>query len=217
MSKPARSATPSPAPARKRASKPRKVAPPDVAMLSPEPFQFRYNPNAKHPVHGCPFVQQTSDGALAPGGRFWSVPATGGYDPGWRVGQIMAAFYLRAISDKGAQRGGGSWLSAIVCDLFERLHAEADANDAPKTGDRYSFKNSEAYHSLRGQLLGFLQTIEQAAAAGATAHPSHFTEFDTDRALRLATIGLTIDGKEWQRLQMRLYKAKDAVQNFPGA
>lgn len=201
MSKPARkiaAATP------KRASKPRQTTPAESVNLGQTPFHFRYDPDAKKPIHGCPFVHKTSDaGPQAPGGTFWCVPATGGYDPGWRIGHIMGAFYLRAISDKrGGLRSGGSWLGFILEDLFARI-AEA-------TGE-------QARYSLRGQLLGFVEIIERAAAAGANNHPASFTTFDADEALRLAEAGLVMDEERWTRLQLRLHRVQEELRTFPGA
>lgn len=199
MSKPARKVAAADAP--KRASKPRKVSPP---VPDQTPFKFRYDPDAQKPIHGCPFVHKTSDAGLRePSSTFWCVPASGGYDPGWRIGHIMGAFYLRAISDKrGGLRGGGSWLGFILDDLFARI---ADAPD------------EHARSSLRGQLLGFVEIIERAAATGASAHPASFTSFDADEALRLAEAGLVMDAEKWTRLQLRLHRVQEELRTFPGA
>lgn len=216
MSKPARKVV---AAVPKRASKPRKVSPTknvNLGPTAPEPFKFRYDPEAKIPLHGCPFMRKggKSDGTAS----FWAVPAAGGYESGWRIGRIMGGFYLRAITSPNGMMGGGSWLSAIIGDLFVRLHAEAEASGAPNSGgDRFHYKNSEAYHSLRGQLFGFLEIVEMAAATGASARPDSFTRFDTENALRLADMGLTVDADKWFRLRSRLHKAQQEMDAFPGA
>ncbi|GAA0694651.1 hypothetical protein ISN75_02505 [Dyella marensis] len=196
--------------AQKRLSNPRKVKPPAETNrdpTAPEPFKFRYDPDANIPLHGCPFVARPSESAVNVGLNFWAVPATTGYEPGWRIGSIMARFFLRAISQDGGACVSGSYLSHIIIDLMERLDGV----------DRQTEAGMDEHYSLRGQLYGFLKTIEHAARCGARDHAKEFTQFDVDKALRLANAGLILDEKAYQDKRARMHRLKEQMAAMPGA
>lgn len=208
MSKPARKAAEA---APKRASKPRKTAK-AMAQLhptdAPKGFNFTFTPNTAKPIFGCPFVRFNRDIGVEPCmDSWWCVPATTGYEVGWRIGSIMGRFYLRAISTDSGARVAGSYLPCILMALMERLSG-ADPN---------TVAGLEARLSLRGQLFGFLEVIEQSAAHGARGSAKGLAQFDTDKAVRLANAGLLLDEAEYRHKKARMHRLKDQIEAMPGA
>lgn len=87
---------------------------------------------------------------------YWNVPATGGYFGGYETGAAMATAFLKFIRSSNKDVHG--YLPWIVDSFARRIEQEGGSEMA----DRRYGKTSESYDSLRGQYVGFFNTLASA-------------------------------------------------------
>jgi hypothetical protein len=116
----------------------------------------------------------------------WNLPATGGYEGGYRAGEAMAISFLKYLRSQDAPFFHTE-LTSITQSIMERWSQEGGHRMAAQSMANQSL----AYESLHGQCCGFFNTLLpwiQAAASGLGRSLDGFTE---DDVLRMANTGLS--------------------------
>lgn len=123
----------------------------------------------KDNIARLPFVSARSDLDETP---YWTLPSVGGYFRGYEVGESMAFLFLKFFNEnKVPAEVGYGYYTAIMFSLFHRYEMEG--------GHAAEFAHSEAegFTSIRGQLVGFMNTPSKwivSAARGMDAEAAHF-------------------------------------------
>lgn len=104
----------------------------------------------KFPFLRLPFYNEKCRGDA----RYWTVPMSGGYEVGRKVGVAMAKCFQRLLSHPERPIRGGEWLPYIVEGMAERL-------------SQAKRKSVVAHLSVVGQMQGFLAEIRRAASRDA--------------------------------------------------
>ncbi|MHA6196575.1 hypothetical protein ACX3YG_19635 [Pseudomonas wadenswilerensis] len=115
------------------------------------------------------------------GCSMWDVPSTGDYWGGWDTGQALALVALKHVKSHHDYPAGH--LGHIAASWLERAQQAAP----------------EEFATLRGQVLGFMRTVE-VAAIGGLFHAGYDTDsWDEKSLLKEANKGLAFKAPpEWK-------------------
>lgn len=101
-------------------------------------------------IWALPFMADSPRKSSTP---YWVVPATGGYTGGCRIGALMAKSYLKLLRDE-PNYGCISYLGSISESIESRIKQEYRDDLKPN-------EQTNEYSSLRGQKVGFFNTLDQ--------------------------------------------------------
>lgn len=139
-------------------------------------FKRRKHPAARLPYIGTDFYTPRSHGHC-----LWDVPLTGDYWGGWDTGQALSLIALKHI--KAHHDNPIGHLGGIAASWLERAQQATP----------------EEFATLRGQVLGFMRTVE-VAAIGGLFHAGYDTDsWDEKSLLKEANKGLAFRAPaEWK-------------------
>ena len=93
----------------------------------------------------------------------WNVPATGGYFGGYETGNAMAQSFLKYLREEKSDVPA-YWLTNIVESFMVRFEQEGGKAMLDRTPVS---EWSDSFDSLRGQYVGFFNTVSQWLSASA--------------------------------------------------
>ena len=120
--------------------------------------------------------------------RHWSVPATGGYFGGYETGEAMALLFLKYLRDRN-NSAPDSPLAFIVQSFAIRFEQEGGAAMERMP----SPEQSSGYKSIRGQYVGFFNTLNGWLAASVQNMGTNLDRLTEQDLMRRANIGLGFD------------------------
>ncbi|MCR6651793.1 MAG: hypothetical protein NVV73_10040 [Cellvibrionaceae bacterium] len=116
----------------------------------------------------------------------WALPAIGGYDGGYKTGSAMALVFLKYMRGKDTP---GHELTIILEAIFRRIQGAG----GPKPPLE---EPGGAYASLRGQYVGFFNTVTGWVWTAATRHGDSLDELSDADLVAQANDGLRCDEAE---------------------
>ena len=133
--------------------------------------------------HRLPFVAGWRTEADAP---CWNVPATGGYFGGYETGKAMAQSFLKYLREEKCD-APAYWLTNIVESFMVRSEQEG----GKAMLDRSPVSEwSDSFDSLRGQYVGFFNTVSQWLSASAKNLGGNLDSLTEQDLVRRANVGL---------------------------
>lgn len=119
---------------------------------------------------------------------FWDVPATGGYMGGYETGEAMALAFAKFLREESGDYAGGA-LTHIVGSFMERYEDEG----GKEMEERPVPEQSHSSASLRGQYVGFFNTIAKLLRDAAQRLGGEFDRTSERELLQRANSGLGFD------------------------
>lgn len=152
-----------------------------------KPLDFAVTSNKASTRHPLPFVRFEMKV-----GRWWGLPATGGYEGGYKVGEAMAHIYMQYLreSEPSACPSG---LAFIMESFQERMSAEGQDTYAHRPISDWP----DGLSSIRGQYCGFFNTLNQSLLQFAKLLGAHLEATPRAVWLQQAIDGLTHDNDYW--------------------
>lgn len=118
----------------------------------------------------------------------WNVPTTGGYVGGYETGTAMAHDFLKMLrNDKS------SMPATDLVRIFESLAIKFGVEDGPAMCAKPIPERTENFGSLRGQYVGFFNTLSEWLRAGAKHLVGGLDEMTEADLLARANAGLVFD------------------------
>ena len=114
------------------------------------PARLKAKPSSCKGIWALPF---TTDSRRKSNTPYWVVPATGGYSNGYEIGVLMANSYLKLLRME-PNNGCISYLGLISESIESRTKGVYRE-------DLKSYEQSNEYDSLKGQKVGFFNTLDQ--------------------------------------------------------
>jgi hypothetical protein len=163
-----------------------------------KPLDFAVIGNKADTRHPLPFVRF---GAKV--GRWWALPATGGYEGGYKVGEAMAQIYMQYLRE--SELGACPNSLAFIMESFqERMSAEGQETYAHRPIPEWP----EGLTSIRGQYCGFFNTLNQSLLQFAKLLGAHLEATPRAVWLQQAIDGLTHDNDYWIKKAVAKAKAR---------
>jgi len=120
----------------------------------------------------------------------WAIPATGGYPGGYETGEAMALAFLKALRSNPVS---GSCLASIAHSWMVRFEEEGGV--AMAHGGHW--QRGLSYSSLRGQYVGFCNTLEKWLVSAAQHLGQSLDAVDEADLIARANEGLGFDGEAY--------------------
>ena len=121
----------------------------EVPAVTP-PAKLKAKPKRLTGIWALPFSADNPRKSATP---YWIIPAIGGYEGGYEIGALMAHSYLKFLRDD-PNNGCISYLSDIVESIESRIKGVYKE-------DLKLYEQSNECSSLRGQEVGFFNTLDQ--------------------------------------------------------
>ena len=121
----------------------------EVPAVTP-PARLKAKPSSCKGIWALPF---TADSRRKSNTPYWVVPATGGYEGGYEIGVLMANSYLKLLRNE-SNNGCINYLGLISESIESRTKGVYRE-------DLKSYEQSNEYDSLKGQKVGFFNTLDQ--------------------------------------------------------
>lgn len=160
-----------------------------IAFIRKGPAGIKRKTTSQVGFRSLPFVAGPRTDSDSP---CWHVPATGGYFGGYETGEAMAQALLKLHrSEKSADSSFA--LTHIVKSFMRRFEEEGGkAMDDRRASDR-----SDSFDSLRGQYVGFFNTMSEWLEAVAQQLGGRLDKISNDELLSRANAGLNFDEKAY--------------------
>ncbi|HCJ29537.1 MAG TPA: hypothetical protein DHV63_09630 [Pseudomonas sp.] len=136
----------------------------------------KYKPRRKLAFHRLPFVG-TSYHKKAYGISSWDVPLTGGYVGGCMAGSALATSALVYLREEASDETNRFLLGQICATWIDRAESATQ----------------EELDVLRGQAVGFMQTISGWLAASVDQFGANLDKADKKAILKRINAGLALD------------------------
>jgi hypothetical protein len=150
---------------------------------------LRPNIKGHNEVHRLPFVAKRIGKCDQP--LFWDVPATGGYFGGYATGKAMALAYLK-VQRKHGSPGVRDPLTRIAGSFMIRFE-QSGGSKALREDCFSAEQKNDGMAALRGQYVGFFNTISQWLDLAAMHLGARLDQLDEDELLAEANAGLKFD------------------------
>lgn len=149
------------------------------------PRRLKRKPRRKYAFQELPFVGgRKTDLAI----RWWHVPARGGYVGGYQTGEAMAQAFLKFLRSQG-RTNHAQQLTQVAESFMARYEQEGGRAMAGKRMTEWS----EGFDSLRGQYIGFFNTVSQWLAAAAIELGRNLDQATDQELIKRANAGLDFD------------------------
>lgn len=144
--------------------------------------------NLKQPFARLPFVNWKHAWEIDKGFA-WSLPAHGGYFGGYETGRAMAYMLLKHMREHAQPSGQSSnhQITWMVESLMARFEQEGGVQ---AWQDR---AGNDGMPALRGQLIGFFNTLSDWVAASARKFGRGLDDVEMDELIKSANLGLNFD------------------------
>jgi len=149
------------------------------------PRLLKRRPHVRTPFLQLPFVGSRGTKRTK---RFWDVPATGGYFGGYKTGEAMALAFLKFLRADESEYPNYQ-LTQIVESFMVRFEEEG----GEAMVDRRISDWSTSFDSLRGQHVGFFNTLSVWLAAAAKNLGPRLDNLTEQELVRRANAGLKFD------------------------
>ena len=141
-------------------------------------------PDYKPGFRKLPFVAKWRTKETA---QYWTVPASGGYIGGYEVGAAMATAMLKFM--RASEHDVQGYLPNIVESFARRIEEEGGS----KMVNAGSANMSESYSSLRGQYVGFFNTLAGCLATASRVLGANLDRVSEAELIARANRGLSFD------------------------
>lgn len=155
-----------------------------VAFVGKASEPIKRKPRSKPSFSSLPFVAGSSSDVDAPN---WNVYAAGGYFGGYETGEAMAMSFLKFLREEKSDYP--VYLTGIVESFMVRF--EQEGGKAMK--DRSPSEWSDGFDSLRGQYVGFFNTLSHWLVASAKYLGGNLDQVSEQDLVRRANAGLGFD------------------------
>lgn len=146
----------------------------------------------EYSFRNLPFVAGKREKAMA---EAWTVPASGGYFGGYTVGEAMALCYLKHDRVHGRMHTHYD-LCTVVLSLFKRVD---ELGGMAAMEDARSSDLNDGIAAIRGQVVGFLNTISDRMTLASKMIFHDLDTIDEEELLNIANIGLNFDHAAYMR------------------
>lgn len=160
-----------------------------IAFIRKGPAGIKRKTTSQVGFRSLPFVAGPRTDSDAP---CWHMPAKGGYLGGYETGEAMARALLKLHRSDESQIQSHA-LTDIVCSFMRRFEEEG----GKAMDDRCAPDWSNSFDSLRGQYVGFFNTMSGWLEAAAKHLGSGLDKVSNDDLLKQANAGLNFDQKAY--------------------
>lgn len=153
-----------------------------VEFINSPPTPIKRKTRGKTGFRRLPFVAGRHSKSANP---FWNIPASGGYFGGYETGEAMALAFLKFLREEDSNIPS-YWLTKIAESFMCRWEQEGGSDMA----ERRHLNHSDGFDSIRGQYVGFFNTLSQWLSAAAKGMGSNLDRMTERELVARANMGL---------------------------
>lgn len=139
---------------------------------------------------GLPFVGRRNGKR---GTFWWTVPAAGGYFGGYETGEAMAYAFMKVVREKSRENFG----SYIITHIAESFMIRFEEEGGKEMNSRGTDKFDDGFDSLRGQYIGFFNSIGKFLVSAAGSNAAYLDSIDSAALTHKANAGLKFDSRAY--------------------
>lgn len=143
---------------------------------------IKFNNHKKIPFHRLPFVSPSRNTVNA---KFWSLPLQGGYGGGYQAGAAMAEAFLKHFRQNDNDLHNE--LTIIVGSMMQQFASL----DGLRMDSLPVLDQSDAYHSFRGQYVGFFNALTSWIAEHVRIFGQNLDQLSERELIKRAKEGLS--------------------------